>query len=149
MTAIAQDKFFADYAEDIKKFGGLFKTAHAVGLRLVPAHKLAKLLAALYVVGGGNESFVLGNVKVMFHIKEAQYQFKIKGGETPTKEGIDLIKEYTCELESWISESNDGHDPKIFAPDWLYELEKEYKIEIYQLSKTRKEYHNEDEKILT
>jgi hypothetical protein len=118
----------------IKDFGALFKTAHTAGINLVSADQCAKVLTALYLFGGENEDFVFNTV-LLFHIKEAQRRFNIKGGERPTAEGITLIQQYTKGVENWLKASDYGKTD-LRAPEWLYELEQRYKIRIYELDNT-------------
>lgn len=52
----------------------------------------AKLLAHVYVMGGGNEGLNAG-------IAIAQQKFHIKGGETPMIKSIPVIRSFIHELE--------------------------------------------------
>lgn len=69
----------------------------------------AKLLAYVYVMGGGNEAVTLQE-GLHAGICIAQEKFHIRGGEVPLAKGVVLIRRYVFELEKkelhcpWLSE---------------------------------------------
>lgn len=89
---------------------------NAVGATMMTDDFAAKLLAYVYVMGGGNEAVTM-NEGLNAGIAIAQQKFNIKGGETPTAQAIPLIQRYTKELE------NTGDDTH-----WLEEIFTRYQL---------------------
>ena len=89
-----------------------------VGASMMGDEFAAKLLAYVYVMGGGNEA-------VCFHeglhagIRIAQQKFNLYGGEVPSVEGVRLLQKYIPELEK-----KELHCP------WLSEIEKRYNLKM-------------------
>lgn len=69
-----------------------------VGASMMSLNFAAKLLAYVYVMGGGNEA-VCYNEGLNAGIAIAQQKFNIKGGERPDYKGIACIKAFIHELE--------------------------------------------------
>ena len=69
-----------------------------VGASMMSLNFAAKLLAYVYVMGGGNEA-VCYNEALNAGIAIAQQKFNIKGGETPMLKSIPVIKAFIKELE--------------------------------------------------
>ena len=70
-----------------------------IGTSMMSNDFAAKLLAYLYVFGGGNEAVTL-HEGLNAGILIAQEKFKIKGGCIPDKEGVKLIQQYIKEAEA-------------------------------------------------
>lgn len=69
-----------------------------VGASMMSLNFAAKLLAYVYVMGGGNEA-VCYNESLNAGIAIAQQKFNIKGGEIPMAKSIPVIKAFIKELE--------------------------------------------------
>ena len=111
--------------------GQLEEAFSSVGASLMPAEFAAKLLAYLYVMGGGNEAVTL-NAALNAGLRIAQEKFKLKGGEAPDRTGIVLIKKYIAELER-------SYDPdQGYQAEWLDEISIRYSIKIKRLCTTYK-----------
>jgi len=102
---------------------------NSVGMSLMNDDFAAKLLAYVYVMGGGNES-VTQNPSMSAGIAIAQQKFNLFGGEAPSKKGIELIKKYVAELENGI-EKIDFHAEKCNV-EWLNEIFERYDIRIFE-----------------
>lgn len=82
---------------------------NSVGASMMSMNFAAKLLAYVYVFGGGNESVVY-NEGMNAGIAIAQQKFHIKGGEIPQANSIPVIRAFIHELERkgddtpWLSE---------------------------------------------
>lgn len=76
----------------------------------------AKLLAYVYVMGGGNEAVTL-HQGLHAGIRIAQQKFNLYGGEVPSAVGVRLLQKYIPELER-----KELHCP------WLIEIEKRYNL---------------------
>lgn len=82
-----------------------------VGINAISNDTCAKLLAILYVFGGGQEFFVF-NKKCFAEVKYAQKLFNIGGTCIPTVQGIELIQMYVKDLE-------EQQEPKQWAKDFI------------------------------
>lgn len=82
---------------------------NSVGSSMMSAEFAAKLLAYVYVMGGGNEAVTL-HEGLNAGIGIAQQKFRILGGEVPDADGVKLIQQYVKELEkdmektAWLQE---------------------------------------------
>jgi hypothetical protein len=80
-----------------------------IGASMMSADFAAKLLAYVYLMGGGNEAVTM-HEGLNAGIAIAQQKFNLSGGETPDAEGVVLIKKYVTELEKgwektiWLDE---------------------------------------------
>jgi hypothetical protein len=102
-----------NYEEDIRTF---YDTAFCAGLPVISGDECCRLLAWLYVYGGGREECVL-NANLREPIFYAQKRLNIFGGEHPDAELLPIFQQY-------IRSISDFRAP----PDWVVELEKKYKI---------------------
>ena len=91
-------------------------TAESAGIKIVSDDKCCRLLAWLYVHGGGNESTTI-NLKLNADIHEAQKRLNLYGGERVNVELLPTLQEYIRQAES----SN---------PDWIAELCKYYGLNL-------------------
>jgi hypothetical protein len=101
------------YVTDYKK---MLLTAESAGIKIVSDDKCCRLLAWLYVHGGGNESTTI-NLKLNADIHEAQKRLNLYGGERVNVELLPTLQEYIRQAES----SN---------PDWIAELCKYYGLNL-------------------
>lgn len=69
-----------------------------VGTSMMSMNFAAKLLAYVYVMGGGNEAVVY-NEALNAGIAIASQKFRIKGGEVPEARSIPAIRAFIRELE--------------------------------------------------
>jgi len=87
----------------------------------------AKLLAFVFVMGGGNEA-VTTHPGLVFGIATAQKKFKLCGGETPDAKGMELIKSRVAELMTGLKENYSiawNSVPWNSVP-WLKEISERY-----------------------
>lgn len=96
---------------------------NSIGCSMIPDDFAAKLLAYVYVMGGGNEA-VVTHQGLNAGISIAQKKFNLYGGETPNSDGIKLIKHYTNELERLG-----------LCTPWLWDIFKRYALSTAQLQK--------------
>lgn len=101
----------------------------SIGYSHISAETAAKILAVVNVYGGSFEGFTHCPM-LTTDLKAATKMFNIEGGETPTVEGIMLIKQYVRELEDDIENSSIGDDPsasfnKVCHVEWANKLFKE------------------------
>lgn len=88
-----------------------------IGTSMMSNEFAAKLLAYVYVMGGGNEAVTL-HQGLNAGIGIAQQKFNIIGGEIPNQEGVLLIQKYIKELEQNMEET-----------EWLEEIFKRYNLD--------------------
>lgn len=96
-----------------------------IGCSMMRDDFAAKLLAYVYVMGGGNEAVTL-HEGLHAGIRIAQEKFNLKGGEIPDSNGISLIQKYVYELERkelhcpWLSEIGERYnlDMRLKEPDY-------------------------------
>ncbi len=109
-------------------YEALLNTSNQCGLKVLSDDFCCKLLAWLYVFGGGNE-MVLYNKKLRTEIQHAQKRLNIFGGECVNKDLLELLQQRTKEC------GGDALNP--ILPEWIDEIDKRYGI------KSKKEKHNE------
>jgi len=85
-----------------------------IGLSMMSDDFAAKLLAYVYVMGGGNEAVAM-NPAMIASIGMAQQKFNILGGKIPNEKGISLLRERIRELETGMDKT-----------EWLNEIFKRY-----------------------
>lgn len=96
---------------------------NSVGTSMMSFNFAAKLLAYVYVMGGGNEA-VIYNEGLNAGIAIAQQKFNIKGGEIPMAKSIPVIRAFIHELERL------GDDTP-----WLQQIYSRYNININKSNK--------------
>ena len=94
----------------------MLATARQCGLKIVSDDKCCRLLAWLYVHGGGNEAATM-NFKLNTDVHEAQNRLNLYGGE---KVNADLLPT----LQSYIKEAQTSN------PDWIADLCKYYGLNL-------------------
>lgn len=67
------------------------------GIPMINTDTSAKILAVIYVLGGGEEKIVY-NPKLIADIRYIQKRFHIDGSETPSKDIIPMLREYVANL---------------------------------------------------
>jgi len=97
-----------------------------IGESMMKTEFAAKMLAYLYVCGGGNEAVVL-HEGLNAGMGIASQKFHIKGGEVPDMEGVVLIQQYIKELEAAEKNKDFQSNPVKYVP-WLLEIFDRYQI---------------------
>ena len=92
-----------------------------MGIPAITTDTSAKIMAIVYVHGGGEEEMVL-NRKFTNDVQYIQRRFHIQGGEAPDAEFVEILQGYVGELEAYASESK-GKDTAI--PGWAHRLMKD------------------------
>ena len=102
----------------------LYRTALSAGLPVssISTDKCCKILAWVYVYGGGNAAVIEGT----FHnaILYAQARANIAGGERPDGDCVKMIQRYVKSIIAHDLDKKGYRNP----PDWVHELEDEYGI---------------------
>jgi len=91
-----------------------------------------KLLAFVYVLGGGNEQVVI-NQRLIFGISVAQQKFNLFGGRTPNVLISKIIAKYSSELQIAEKENN------LKGVGWLSEICTRYDLQMNGITLTKKE----------
>lgn len=86
----------------------------------------AKLLAYVYVMGGGNE-VVTHNTALNAGINIAQQKFNLYGSEMPKVECLELLRKFVKDLE------NSYKDGK-YTAGWLREIEGRYNLKLLEVN---------------
>jgi hypothetical protein len=110
-------------ANDLRK--SLHETALSAGIPIISGDKCCRLLAWLYIYGGGQEQVVFDE-RLNTDIVYAQKRLNVMGGKIPDTELAPI-------LQSYIKSVTDYGNP----PEWVYELEKEYGIKAYQRNRIK------------
>jgi hypothetical protein len=105
-----------------------YKTALESGLPVISKDNCCRLLAWLYIYGGGNERVIDEPLSAKFFY--AQNRLNLKGGEIPDGEAVASIQEYIKSVtgEGMYSEFFNKNGKYDNPPDWVLELEREYGI---------------------
>ena len=100
----------------------------AADIPAVTRDTAARLMAVLYVHGGGHEEMVM-NRKFTNEMRYIQRRYGIEGGEQPDAEVVGLIQQYVAELERYEGEhgknsATDADGKKVLdsAPAWAVNL---------------------------
>lgn len=100
----------------------------AADIPAVTRDTAARLLAVLYVHGGGHEEMVM-NRKFTNEMRYIQRRYGIEGGHKPDAQVVNLIQHYVTELEQYEGEHGkdsatdaDGTRVMDSAPEWAVRL---------------------------
>lgn len=100
----------------------------AADIPAVTRDTAARLMAVLYVHGGGHEEMVM-NRKFTNEMRYIQRRYGIEGGQRPDAEVVGLIQHYVRELEQYEGEhtkdtATDADGSKVMdsAPEWAVRL---------------------------
>jgi len=100
----------------------------AADIPAVTRDTAARLLAVLYVHGGGHEEMVM-NHKFTNEMRYIQRRYGIEGGKRPDAEVVRLIQHYVTELEEYEGSHSkdsttdiDGKEVQDSAPEWAVSL---------------------------
>jgi hypothetical protein len=104
-----------------------YTSAGLASLKIIPDDKCCRLLAWLYIYGGGNEQVLDGRVSdAIFY---AQGRLNLLGGEKPDADLLSVLQGYIKELtgdnplDFFCNPKNEKYnDP----PSWVIDLEKEF-----------------------
>ena len=92
-----------------------------IGIPAITTDTSARLMAIVYVHGGGEEEMVL-NQKFTNDVQYIQRRFHIQGGERPDETFVVTMQHYVRELEDYMHEHL--HD-QTAIPDWAHRLMKD------------------------
>ena len=99
-------------ADDYQK---MLDTCESAGIKMISDDHCCRLLAWLYVYGGGNEAVTI-NMKLNKNIMIAQKRLNLLGGEVPNVELLPTLQSYIREIEPIM------HGAKITHPKWVYSI---------------------------
>ena len=88
------------------------------GIPAITTDTSARLMAIMYVHGGGEEEMVL-NQKFVNDVQYIQRRFHIQGGEVPDETFVLTLQHYVCELEQYMKGE---HDTASSIPEWAHKL---------------------------
>ena len=115
-----------DFAEKLQQ--DWLNACLAADIPAVTRDTAARLMAVLYVHGGGHEEMVM-NRKFTNEMRYIQRRYGIEGGQRPDAEVVSLIQHYVRELEQYEGEHGNGSDTdadgsKVMdsAPEWAVRL---------------------------
>ena len=92
-----------------------------VGLPAITLDTSARLMAIVYVHGGGEEDMVL-NQKFVNDVQYIQRRFHIQGGERPDAEFVTAMQGYVRQLEDYLKECRAVNKSDTQIPDWAHRL---------------------------
>ena len=96
-----------------------------MGIPAITTDTSAKIMAIVYVHGGGEEEMVL-NQKFVNDVQYIQRRFHIQGGEVPDETFVLTMQHYVHELEAYMNSNR--RDPKndiSSIPEWAHRLMKD------------------------
>jgi hypothetical protein len=109
-----------------------YETAANAGLKVISDDYCCRLLAWLYVYGGGKERTTDGGIMTA-HIFYAQKRLNLFGGEKPNRL-IFLMQKYVREITgdneaAFLTEGGkEGYDQFRNPPEWVDQLEEKYGV---------------------
>ena len=96
-----------------------------VGIPALSVDTCARILAIIGIIGGSMEAFT-HNKKLIAEWKYAQKKLNILGGETPDKEGSELMRKYYNELKDYYEtapKNDESSSPlAVIHPEWVVDL---------------------------
>jgi hypothetical protein len=105
----------------------LYKSAEFAGLKIISDDKCCRLLAWLYIYGGGNEQVI--DDRISNAILYAQRRLNLSGGETPDTDLLPVLMDYIKDiagdnpLDFFCNLKNGKYDN---PPEWIVRLEEEF-----------------------
>lgn len=100
-------------------------SAEAAGMKVITDDHCCKLLAWLYVFGGGDER-VTHDYKVNTDIRVAQKRLRLEGGKTPNAELLPMLQFYIKQVEPYLTAPTD----EFVQPEWVNEISKYYGLKV-------------------
>ncbi len=101
--------------EDFRK--AMYACCRQAGLEIVPRDVGARVMAWVGLQGGDEN--VTHNARLLTELQHLQEVYHIQGGESPDKDFVMLVQEYTKELRAYT----DAHNGE--WPEWLNRLVQE------------------------
>lgn len=92
------------------------------GIPAITTDTSARIMAIIYVHGGGEEEMVL-NKKFINDVQYIQRRFKIQGGEVPRAEFVEVMRGYIKRLERYQKRNEKSGGSCI--PEWAHKLMKD------------------------
>ena len=92
-----------------------------VGIPAITTDTSARIMAIMYVHGGGEEETVL-NQKFVNDVKYIQRRFHIQGGEVPDETFVFTMQHYVRELEQHMAECKRNNVSDTQIPEWAHKL---------------------------
>lgn len=92
-----------------------------MGIPAITTDTSARIMAIVYVHGGGEEEMVL-NQKFVNDVKYIQRRFHINGGEVPDETFVMTMQHYVRELEDYLKECQRTNKSDTQIPDWAHKL---------------------------
>lgn len=92
-----------------------------VGIPAITTDTSARIMAVMYVHGGGEEEMVL-NQKFVNDVKYIQRRFHIQGGEVPDENFVRIMQQYVRQLEQHLEECKRNNVSDTQIPEWAHKL---------------------------
>lgn len=92
-----------------------------IGIPAITTDTSARIMAIVYVHGGGEEEMVL-NQKFVNDVQYIQRRFHIQGGEVPDAEFVAQMQGYVRQLENHIADCIKVNKSDTHIPDWAHKL---------------------------
>ncbi len=92
-----------------------------VGIPAITTDTSARIMAIMYVHGGGEEEMVL-NQKFVNDVKYIQRRFHIQGGEVPDETFVLTMQHYVKQLEQYLEECKHNNITDTQIPEWAHQL---------------------------
>lgn len=92
-----------------------------VGIPAITTDTSARIMAIMYVHGGGEEEMVL-NQKFVNDVKYIQRRFHIQGGEVPDETFTLTMQHYVRELEQYMADCKRNNVTDTQIPEWAHKL---------------------------
>lgn len=103
-------------------YKAILRTGDACGISIMPLRKAARLMAIIYVWGGGDEQFT-GSPKLKADVEYIQEKYQLYGGGVPPVDFVLALQADVLALEDYI-EKHRGENSQ--CPEWAKEFMKEY-----------------------
>lgn len=92
-----------------------------VGIPAITTDTSARIMAIMYVHGGGEEEMVL-NQKFVNDVKYIQRRFHIQGGDVPDETFVLTMQHYVKQLEQHMAECKRNNVTDTQIPEWAHKL---------------------------
>lgn len=92
-----------------------------VGIPAITTDTSARIMAIVYVHGGGDEEMVL-NQKFTNDVQYIQRRFHIQGGEVPDENFVRIMQQYIRQLEQHLEECKRNNVRDTQIPEWAHKL---------------------------
>lgn len=102
-------------------YKSMLMTVDACGMSIIPLWKAARLMAIIYVWGGGDEQFT-SSPKLKIDIEYIQNKYQLHGGGTPPEDFAIALKGEVQKLEEYIA-THKNHEGQ--CPSWAKDFMKD------------------------